>query len=220
MRGWVRQTFFGSIAAMQSGALYRMLEVVRRFRSYLKISGVAGISRRYFVMNSFDGAMTMLGVIVGAHSTGASDPRIIIGAGVGATLAMGMSGFSGAYLTERAERLRRLKGLKRAMLSDMRRSVHAKAPHAASLWAAFVDGISPALAAAIPMTPYVLALLRVISLEQALLTSVALIMATLFGLGAFLGRISKENMLVSGLRMIIVGAATAFIVLLLGVMPA
>jgi len=197
-----------------------MLEAIRRFRRHLKISGVSGISRRYFVMNSFDGAMTMLGVIVGAHTTGASDPRIVIGAGLGATVAMGMSGFSGAYLTERAERMRRLKGLKKAMLSDMRSSVHAKAAHAASLWAAFVDGISPALAAAIPMTPYALSLLHVISPEQALLASVALIMTTLFGLGAFLGRISKENALISGLRMIIVGAATAFIVLVLRAIPA
>jgi VIT1/CCC1 family predicted Fe2+/Mn2+ transporter len=45
-------------------------------------------------------------------------------------------------------------------------------------------------------------------------------MTTLFGLGAFLGRISKENVLISGLRMIIVGAATAFIVLVLRAIPA
>jgi hypothetical protein len=36
-------------------------------------------------------------------------------------------GFSGAYLTERAERMRHLRRLKKAMLSDMPRSVHAKA---------------------------------------------------------------------------------------------
>ena len=197
-----------------------MLGAIRRFRSYLKISAVSSISRRYFVMNSFDGAMTMLGVVVGAHGAQVSDPKIVIGAGLGASVAMGMSGFSGAYLTERAERMRRLKRLKKAMLSDMRKSVHAKASHAASLWVAVVDGISPALAAAIPMVPYVLSILNVLSLEQAFVASLALIMCTLFGLGAFLGAVSKENMLLSGLRMIIVGAATVLIVMLLGLMPA
>jgi len=85
---------------------------------------------------------------------------------------------------------------------------------------AVVDGISPALAAAIPMVPYVLSILNVLSLEQAFVASLALIMCTLFGLGAFLGAVSKENMLLSGLRMIIVGAATVLIVMLLGLMPA
>lgn len=181
---------------------------------------MSSISRRYFVMNSFDGAMTMLGVVVGAHGAQVSDPKIVIGAGLGASVAMGMSGFSGAYLTERAERMRRLKTLKKAMLSEMRKSIHAKASRAASLWVAVVDGISPALAAAIPMVPYVLSILRVLSSEQAFVGSLTLIMSTLFGLGAFLGRISKENMLLSGLRMIIVGAATMLIVMLLGLMPA
>ena len=120
----MRQTFFPPGTAMQDGAPCYMLAAIRRFRSYPRISG---ISRRYFVMNSFDGAMTMLGVVVGAHSAQASDPRIVIGAGLGASVAMGMSGFSGAYLTERAERMRHLRRLKKAMLSDMPRSVHAKA---------------------------------------------------------------------------------------------
>ena len=112
---------------MQDGAPCYMLAAIRRFRSYLRISGISSISRRYFVMNSFDGAMTMLGVVVGAHSAQASDPRIVIGAGLGASVAMGVSEFSGAYLTERAERMRHLRRLKKAMLSDMPRSVHAKA---------------------------------------------------------------------------------------------
>ena len=38
-----------------------------RIEEYIKISNVGEISRRYFVMNAFDGALTMLGVIIGAH---------------------------------------------------------------------------------------------------------------------------------------------------------
>jgi predicted membrane protein (TIGR00267 family) len=189
---------------------------IRRFREYLRIAGVAGISRRYFVINSFDGAMTMLGVILGASTAGAVDPKLIIGAGLGASFTMGVSGLSGAYLTEQAERRRKLRALRRAMLSDLRRSVHVRASSFASMWVALVDGFSPAIAATIPMIPYALALFGMVPLGWALPTSILLILGTLFTLGAFLGSISRENMVFAGLRMLAVGAATATILTLLG----
>jgi len=47
------------------------------------VTGADSISTRYFVTNSFEGAMTMLGVIVGAWASGAINPRVIIGIGLG-----------------------------------------------------------------------------------------------------------------------------------------
>lgn len=193
-----------------------MLARIRRFREYLRIAGVASISRRYFVINSFDGAMTMLGIVLGASAAGPVNPKFVIGAGLGASFAMGVSGLSGAYLTERAEHRKRLRGLRRAMLSDLRRSVHVRASSFASAWAAVVDGFSPAIAAAVPTTPYVLALYEIIPVWWAFPASILLILAILFILGAFLGRISRENMVVAGLRMVVVGAATAAVLMALG----
>ncbi len=160
--------------------------------------------------------MTMLGVVLGASATGSADPKFVIGAGLGASFAMGVSGLSGAYLTERAERTRRLRGLRRAMLSDLRRSIHVRASSVASVWAALVDGFSPATAAALPMIPYVLALFEIIPAWYAFPASIALILSILFVLGAFLGKISKENMVLAGLRMVAVGAATAVLLMVLG----
>lgn len=194
-----------------------MLSSIRRFREYLRIAGVSGISRRYFVINSFDGSMTMLGIVLGANASGPPDPRLVIGAGLGASFAMGVSGLSGAYLAEEAERRKRLRRLSRAMLSDLRRSVHVKASSVASIWAAVVDGFSPAIAAVIPMIPYILATLDAIPIAWAFPASVLSILVTLFTVGAFLGTISRENMIVAGLRMLAVGVATAvFLALLVG----
>lgn len=189
---------------------------INEFIRLLKVSRVGGISRRYFVMNSFDGAMTMLGVIVGAYASGAANPKTIIGVGLGASLAMGISGFSGAYMTEKAERLRAFKRLRKAMLADLDRSLQDRASRLASLWAAVVDGVSPFLAAMVSMTPFFLAISHILSIEHAVLSSIVLIMSMLFFLGFFLGRISKENAVVWGLRMIVAGAATAGISLLVG----
>lgn len=160
--------------------------------------------------------MTMLGIVLGASATGPADPKFVVGAGLGASFAMGVSGLSGAYLTEQAERRRQLRGLRRAMLSDLRRSIHVKASSVASLWAALVDGFSPAIAAAVPMIPYVLALFEVVPVWWAFPASILSILAILFVLGAFLGNISRENIVVAGLRTLAVGVVTAVVLMVLG----
>ena len=81
------------------------------------------IARRYFVKNGFDGSMTMLGIIVGAWIVNVTRPEIVVTAGLGACLAMGISGVSGAYMIERAERKRDLKNLESAMMTKLDDSV-------------------------------------------------------------------------------------------------
>ena len=55
-------------------------------------------------MNVFDGATTILGILVGAYVAGVTNQFQVIGSSLGATIAMGLSGFAGAYMTEEAER--------------------------------------------------------------------------------------------------------------------
>ena len=92
---------------------YQLSKLLRKFlekfRVYLHVTKASGIARRYFVMNGFDGAMTVFGIVLGSWIAGVSKPNIIILAGLGACLAMGISGFSGAYMAEKAERERHLK---------------------------------------------------------------------------------------------------------------
>ncbi|MGQ9639794.1 MAG: hypothetical protein ACUVUB_05010 [Candidatus Bathyarchaeia archaeon] len=116
-----------------------MKEHIRSVRFYLRLAEATAISRRYFVMNAFDGALAALGVILGAWVSGPVQPETIVGAGAGMSLAMGMSGFSGAYMAERAERLRRLRELERSLLTSLERSIHGKALRVATIWAATVD---------------------------------------------------------------------------------
>ncbi|MGC8962160.1 MAG: VIT1/CCC1 transporter family protein, partial [Candidatus Bathyarchaeia archaeon] len=118
-------------------------EKLSDFKSYIQFSGISEISRRYFVMNTFDGALTMLGIVLGSYAYGSMDVRLILGAGFGASLAMAISGFSGAYMAERAEQRRDLQELEKAMLRDMENSLHGKAMKAATIWVALVDGGAP-----------------------------------------------------------------------------
>jgi predicted membrane protein (TIGR00267 family) len=183
-------------------------------RHLIELAEADEIARRYFVMNAFDGALTILGVIIGAFVGGAVDPKVIISAGVGASLAMGLSGGIGAYMAERAERGRALKELEAHMFRDLQNTVIGRASRAAAYWVAFVDAISPAAAALIPLFPLILAQLRLIPVDMAMLASIALNMATLFVLGAFLGRTSKENIWVHGMIMMGAGALVATLLFL------
>lgn len=197
-----------------------MTEGVRAFfqkvRSYLKITQMSPIARRYFVKNGFDGSMTALGIIVGSWIIRVSEPQIIVTAGLGACLAMGISGLFGAYMTERAERKRDLKILENAMLTDLKNSIHNEASDFVSIYAALIDGTSPMLTAIISLIPFILTLRGAIGIWDAYIVSVILTLATLFMLGLYLGRTAKENPLWYGLQTVAAGMIIVAIVLALG----
>ena len=180
------------------------------YRKYLETTKAQEIARRLFVMNAFDGALTIMGVVIGAHFSGVSDPHIIITAGIAGSLAMGISGISGAFLAERAERKRDLKKLETAMLKNLDDTHYARATEFASVIVAIVDGISPALSAAILVMPYFF--VPDISMYWAFYGSLILGLVVLFTLGVFLARISDEKPIVSGIQMIMVGITTIIIV--------
>ncbi len=180
-----------------------------KFRTYLRVSQAYKIARRLFVMNAFDGILTIMGVVIGAHFSGLTNPDIVIKAGVGGSIALGISGISSAYLAERAERRRDLKKLETAMLIDLKKSQFARASEFAIVVVALVNGISPAIGA-ILVLPYLF--VPRIDIEAAFMASLGLGLGCLFVLGLFLARISHERMVVSGMRMILVGLLTIGIV--------
>ena len=190
-------------------------EKISVYKEYLKFSSISEISRRYFVMNSFDGALTMLGIIVGSYMSGKMTLSLVLGAGFGASFAMAISGLSGAYMTERAERRRDLKELERSMQRNMENSMHAKAMRVATIWGAIVSG-APLLTGLIALMPFLLASFNLLSPLKAVYISVGLVMLMLFILGIFLGRISKENLIVSGFKTLIIGFVTAVILIAIG----
>jgi len=183
---------------------------------YIQITEMGPIARRYFVKNGFDGSMTMLGIIVGAWVVNVTQPEIVVTAGLGACLAMGISGISGAYMTERAERKRDLKELESAMITKLDDCVISDATRFVSFYAAIVDGGSPIVTALISLSPFFLLLHGLIAVQGAYLASLVVTLITLFMLGVYLGKVAKENALLYGFQTLIAGVATVAIALLLG----
>jgi predicted membrane protein (TIGR00267 family) len=187
-------------------------KTLKRWKKYSEISNVGPITRRYFVMNAFDGALTMLGVVIGAYVSGIiNQPTVIISAGIAGSIAMGASGISGAYMTEKAERTKKMKDLEKAMLTEMKNGLHEKSHRFATIFAALVDGFSPAIAAMIVISPFFLINLGIISAEIAFYSSIIITLIILSSLGFYLGKISDESLIKYGILMLIVGLITAFL---------
>lgn len=192
--------------------LFRKLS--EKVRVYLKVTKATGIARRYFVMNGFDGAMTIFGIVLGSWIAGVSKPQVIVLAGFGACLAMGFSGFFGAYMAEKAERERHLKELEKATNNNVN-PIQYEAARFVTFYVAFIDGLSPALTAIISLIPFILVSVGLIPIWNAYFISLGLSLATLFLLGIYLGKIAKENGWFYGVTMLTVGAFTAIIILLI-----
>jgi len=186
-------------------------KTIKKWKQYSKISGVAAITRRYFVMNAFDGALTMLGVVIGAYIAGQLNSIVIISAGIAGSIAMGASGMSGAYMAEKAERTKKIKKLEKAMLRDMNNGLHEKSHRFATIFAAIVDGCSPAFAAMVVISPFFIANFNIITIEIAFYATIGLTLLILTILGIYLAKISDESMIKYGIQMLVVGIITAIL---------
>jgi len=190
--------------------------IIDRIRLYIKVTHISDIARRYFVKNGMDGSMTVLGIILGSWAAKVENPYIIVMAGLGACFAMGVSGLFGAYITEKAERKKIIKDLEESILSDLEGSLQQNASEFVPTLAALVDGLSPTLTAMISLIPFIMSMIRVVSIWDSYAASIILTFGTLFALGLYLGRIARERIWIYGLQMVAAGIVIALVVFILG----
>jgi len=93
-----------------------------KWRKYSELSNLGIIVRRKFFNNAFDGALTCAGIVSGSFIIFLSNPAqsfgsaIIIITGFSTALAIGISGLWGAFLSEEAERKKKMSDLKKDMV--------------------------------------------------------------------------------------------------------
>jgi predicted membrane protein (TIGR00267 family) len=192
----------------------RIVQRVNDMREYSRIAGAARIARRYFAMNAFDGTLTTLGMVMGSFVAGVRNAGVVIRTGIATSIAMGISGLWGAYLTEAAERRRELVELEKVTLADLGETKIGRASRVAVITVALVDGLAPFLAALLVLIPFFLAPLFG-NIVVGYVLSVAIALVSLFGLGIFLGHISESNLLSYGFRTLVAGVVAIVLSLLL-----
>ena len=178
----------------------------------LNISGSGGILRRYLVVNGFDGALTMLGLIMGFAVGPTTDLAIIINTCLAAAIALGMSGFSSAYVSEEAERKHELDKLEEAMIADLGASAHGRAARWVPVLVALVNGTSPLAISLLIIGPLWLAQAGLQLPFSPLYSAVAVATVLIFLLGILLGRIAEVPWVQSGLRTLLIAGATVMLI--------
>ena len=196
----------------------RLAQGIDDVREYERIAGFSKIARRALANNAFDGVLTTIGVLMGQYVVGIRDASIVIHIGVATSISIGISGLWGAYLAESAERGRELAELERISLTDLGETKIGRASRMAVIVVSLVDGLSPFVSSLIVLIPMFIApLIGNILVSYAL--SIAVALASLFGLGMFLGHISGRSLIGYGLRTTVAGIIAIVILSLLPTEP-
>ena len=186
-----------------------------RLRYLVELSHAHRIARRYFVTNGFDGVLTMLGLLMGFRLSGAASPEVMIGACLGAAIALFMSGLTSAYISEAAEKESELRELEKSMVTTLDNSAHAEAARLMPWLIALVNGLSPLILSLLILLPLFLAQQQLLLGLAPLDAALGIALALSFLLGVFLGRLSGRFWLWTGIRALLIALVTSLIILLL-----
>jgi len=190
------------------------MAILTTIQRQLALTRSWGILRRYFVVNGFDGASTMLGMTLGFSVSNSNDISIMINACLGAAIALCVSGISSAYLSESAERRHALAKLERAMISDLQDSAHGQAARLVPWLVALVNGLAPLVISLLTITPLILYQQGVPLPLPPLYLAILVALLLIFLLGVFLGRIAGVSLLRSGLQTLLVALVTIVLIYL------
>ena len=188
------------------------MSLFQQAKFLLRITRTRDIVRRYFVVNGFDGALTMLGLIIGFLVSTPADLSLIINACLGAAIALGVSGVTSAYVSESAERKRALGKLEEAMISNLQESAHGEAARLAPILIALVNGSAPLIISLLILIPLWLSNAGVPLPLPPLYAAIIIALLLVFLLGVFLGRIAGVSWLRSGIQTLLIAIATAVLI--------
>ena len=189
------------------------LTYIELIKAYNRIANITTIVRRYFAINGFDGVITSIGILVGNFIIGNKEYRNVIITGFAIIISLGVSGVWSAYNSETAERKRELDVLEESTLHNLDKTIISRAQKFAALVLAFANGLSPVVTAFIPLTPFLFG--KYIPINISYYSGFTLAFLILFGIGIFLGKISRSNLLISGIKMLIAGGFCIILSLLL-----
>lgn len=182
--------------------------------------------KRYLIRGFIDGVLSSLGVVIGAStaigatagSNNTAASAIIIAAGIGGGVANGLSNILGASVGEKLVKELELSEIEKAMLKSggELRGTAVDQKLNEKLWSsAIYDGVATFIGSIIPVLPFIIGSLFLITDMISLYASIIISLLLFFILGVYIGRIAKEQVIISGLKLVAFGVVTVIITTLI-----
>jgi predicted membrane protein (TIGR00267 family) len=175
----------------------------QKITTYNKIAHILQVIRRYFTINSFDGVITTIGVLIGNYIISSQDYKHVIISGSAVCISLLVSGAFSAFISESAERSKEIRDLEKSTLHILDGTIISRAQSFASKVLSAVNGLSAGVTAFIPLLPFFFG--RFVPINICYYASASLAFLILIGLGLFLGKISRKNLIISIVKMILAG---------------
>lgn len=189
-----------------------MIRIIKKIREELSILKAQDIIVRYWILNSFDSILVMIGILVGSYLSKEITRELVLDVGIASALAMFVSGFFGAYTTEEAESYKEINEIEKAMLKKVDGKIFKSAKREVPFVTALSNGLSPIFNSLIILIPF---FIKSFSIKTAFYSSLAISLILLFIIGCYLGRMSKKNLVLNGLKIIIVAIMAVILIYLI-----
>jgi predicted membrane protein (TIGR00267 family) len=162
---------------------------------------------RHITRGLIDGSLSTLGTVIGASISG--DPRVMIAAGLGGGMANAISNVLGAFTAERADVMVQLSKYEKALVGsdvDLKKTKIYEKKKRKAQKNGLIDGASTFVGSIIPMAPFAF-----LGIRDGIFTATIITTVLLFCLGVYLGKLSRENLMVAGSKMALFGIAAALL---------
>lgn len=189
--------------------------LVRHIRLIMRLTETSGIARRYFALNAFDGALIGLGAIFGFYISEMQDYKVILLTIIAIAVGSAISGFSGAFISEKLEQEARIKRLEEATLTDLSDSIHYQASLTSSLIVSIINGASSVIAIFSVSIPYLICIYASLNRTIGIFGSIAMFLVLLTLIGYFFSRELKISTLSVVSRILIAGIIAIIIYFLI-----
>ncbi len=164
---------------------------------------------RYIILGSIDGILAVLGGVIGASTAGTPNEGVVQ-VGIGVAVALAVTNGIGSYLAESTVEYAKLAEKERPLLRRLTGTKIERVTKRKIYLDSITHGGASFVGSLVPIVPFM-------TIESnALAVSIAASLSALVVLGIYSGRLSKQNIAVSVVKMIILGVLVVVLVSLLG----
>ena len=168
---------------------------------------------RYTVLGTIDGVIACLAIVIGVFSANV-ESNVIVAAGLSGGIGLSISNGIGGLMAEYTVEHRRMRTIEEAMMvksGSMKGTLVHKGIQKKLIYDTITHGGCSLLGAMLPILPFVF-----LDIQTAIVVSIVLSFMTLFLLGVYMGAMTKEMLVIAGMKMLLVGILAAVVVRLLG----